>query len=109
MKITSFLTRAVIALAIPFTFHLSPFTLKAQNGTWTVFDTRTSDIGGNNIAALAPDNKGVWVGTYQGLSRLNGGSWTDYSMFNEKLKDQSINCLMTDNRGVVWHRRLWCH
>ena len=62
--------------------------MKAQNGTWTLFDTRTSDIGGNNIAALAPDNKGVWVGTYQGLSRLNGGSWTDYSMFNEKLKDQ---------------------
>ncbi|MBR6292160.1 MAG: hypothetical protein IKR33_05105 [Bacteroidales bacterium] len=74
----------------------------AQNGAWTIYDTRTSDIGGNNIAAIAPDSRGVWVGTYQGLSRLNGGSWMDYSMFNEKLKDQSINCLMTDERGVVW-------
>ena len=36
---------------------------KAQNGSWTLFDTRTSDIGGNNIAAIAPDSKGVWVGT----------------------------------------------
>ena len=80
----------------------TPLLLTAQNGSWTLFDTRTSDIGGNNIAAIAPDSKGVWVGTYQGLSRLNGGSWTDYAMFNEKLKDQSINCLMTDNRGVVW-------
>ncbi len=72
------------------------------NGAWVLYDTRTSDIGGNNIAAIAPDTKGVWVGTYQGLSRLSGGSWIDYAMFNEKLKDQSINCLMTDERGVVW-------
>ena len=74
----------------------------AQNGAWVVYDTRTSDIGGNNVAAIAPDQKGVWVGTYQGLSRLSGAQWLDYSMFNEKLKDQSINCLMTDERGVVW-------
>lgn len=74
----------------------------AQNGAWVIYDTRTSDIGGNNVSAIAPDSKGVWVGTYQGLSRLSGGSWLDYSMFNEKLKDQSVNCLMMDERGVVW-------
>ena len=73
-----------------------------QNGTWTLYNTKNSDIGGNNIAAITADNKGVWVGTYQGLCRLNGGSWLDYSMFNEKLKDQSINCMMMDKRGVVW-------
>ena len=72
------------------------------NGVWTLYNTRNSDISGDNIAALAADNKGVWVGTYQGLCRLNGGSWLDYAMFNEKLKDQSINCLMTDRRGIVW-------
>ena len=75
---------------------------KAQNGTWTVYSTYTSDIGGNNISALATDNKGVWVGTYLGLCRLNGASWMDYAMFNEKLKDQSVNCLMVDKRGVLW-------
>lgn len=77
-------------------------TATAQNGAWVVYDTRTSDIAGNNISAIAPDNKGVWVGTYQGLSRLSSGQWLDYSMFNEKLKDQSVNCLMMDERGVVW-------
>lgn len=95
MKKGSVILRAVIALAIPFTLH-------AQNGTWTVFDTRNSDICGNNISALAADNKGVWAGTYQGLCRLSGASWMDYSMFNEKLKDQSVNCLMVDARGVLW-------
>ena len=72
------------------------------NGTWTLYNTKNSDIGSNNIAAVAADNKGAWVGTYQGLCRLNGASWLDYAMFNEKLKDQSINCLMVDQRGVVW-------
>lgn len=92
--------RHILATAL---LALAPLATNAQqNGAWTIYDTRTSDIGGNNIAAIAPDQKGVWVGTYQGLSRLSGGSWLDYSMFNEKLKDQSINCLMMDERGVVW-------
>lgn len=74
----------------------------AQNGTWTIYDTQTSDIGGNNISAIAPDSRGVWVGTYLGLCRLNGAEWMDYTMFNEKLKNQSVNCLMVDSRGVLW-------
>ncbi len=76
--------------------------LKAQNGTWTIYDTRTTDICGNNISALAADNGGVWVGTYQGMCRMKGASWTDYAMFNEKLENQSVNCLMMDQRGVLW-------
>lgn len=74
----------------------------AQNGTWTVYDTRTSDICGNNVQAIATDGRGVWVGTYQGICRMNGASWMDFSMFNEKLKDQSVNCLMVNNRGNLW-------
>ena len=42
-------------------------TLNAQNGKWEVYDTRSSDICGNNISAIAADAKGVWAGTYQGL------------------------------------------
>ena len=81
---------------------LSATTAWAQNGTWTIYNTKNSDIGGNNISAIAADTRGAWVGTFQGLCRLNGGSWLDYAMFNEKLKDQSVNCLMVDRRGVVW-------
>ena len=96
MKILrNIITTAVLAF--------SAMTAFAQNnGTWTIYDTRTSDIGGNNVSAMVPDNRGIWVGTYQGLSRLKGGSWMDYSMFNEKLKDQSVNCLTLDKRGVIW-------
>ena len=102
MKIMPVLSRAVIALAIPFTFHLSPLTLNAQNGIWTVYDTRTSDICGNNISAITADDNLLWAGSYQGLCRLKGNTWTDYAMFNEKLKGQSVNCLMVDKRGILW-------
>ena len=92
-----------MVMAVIFTFHLSPFTLiKAQNGTWTVYDTRTSDICGNNISAITADDNILWAGSYQGLCRLKGNTWTDYAMFNEKLKGQSVNCLMVDKRGILW-------
>lgn len=94
--------RLVIALAIPLTSFFLPLTSHAQNGTWTLFDTRTSDICGNNISALAADGASIWAGTYQGLCRMKGASWTDYAMFNEKLENQSVNCLMMDDRGVLW-------
>lgn len=53
--------------------------------------------------AVSSDDKGaVWVGTTLGLCRLSGRTWTDYSMFNQKLKDQFINCIAVDGRGVLW-------
>lgn len=73
-----------------------------NNGSWVLFDVRNSDICGNNISAISADADGVWAGTYQGLCRLKGLSWTDYAMFNEKLENQSVNCLMTDPRGILW-------
>ena len=80
----------------------TPPTAVGQNGSWTVYDTRSSDICGNNISALAADAKGVWAGTYQGLCHMSGTSWMDYSMFNQKLKDQSVNCLTLDDHGILW-------
>lgn len=93
MRKTAIIALALLAMGI---------SVNAQNGNWTIYDTRTSDIGGNNISALAPDQRGIWVGTYMGLCRLKGAEWVDYAMFNEKLKDQSVNCLMVDKRGVLW-------
>ncbi len=84
------------------TILLASLGLNAQKGTWKVYDTRTSDICGNNISALATDGGGAWVGTFNGLCRLKGSGWMDYAMFNEKLKNQSINCLMVDKKGTLW-------
>ena len=84
------------------TLLLATLSLNAQKGKWTVYDTQTSDICGNNVSALATDGSGAWVGTFNGLCRLKGTGWMDYAMFNEKLKDQSINCLMVDKKGTLW-------
>ena len=70
--------------------------------TWTNFTTKNSGLTGNNILAVNVDNRNnVWVGTTQGLNSFKDGNWTDYSDFNEKLKNQFVNCLMSEG-NTLW-------
>ncbi len=79
--------------------------LLAVNATaqkWTHYNPKNSDINGDNILAVAADNRGsLWVGTTQGLNRFKDGVWTDFADFNEKLKDQFVNCLVADG-NTLW-------
>lgn len=78
---------------------------------WTYYNPKNSGINGENILAVTADNRGnLWVGTTQGLNRFRDGVWTDFADFNEKLKDQFVNCLVaegntlwigTDDYGVI--------
>lgn len=69
---------------------------------WTNYTTKNSDLTGNNILAVNVDNRGnLWVGTTQGLNSFRNGSWTDYSDFNEKLKNQFVNCLLSEG-NTLW-------
>ena len=86
-------------------------TVPATAQQWTNYTTKNSELTGNNILAVAADNRGtLWVGTTQGLNSFRDGKWTDYSDFNEKLKNQFVNCLVpegntlwigTDDYGVI--------
>lgn len=79
--------------------------------TWTNYNKKNSGLIENNILAVTSDKWGnLWVGTTQGLNKLREGQWTDYADFNEKLKDQFVNCLVaegntlwigTDDYGVI--------
>ena len=61
---------------------------------WTNYTMKNSEITGNNILAVATDNRGtLWVGTTQGLNSYRDGRWVDYSDFNEKLKNQFVSML----------------
>jgi len=72
----------------------------AQN--WTTFTMANSELG-NTILAMAADKKNnKWFGTDLGMARLTGKSWTDFAMFNEKLKGQYVNCLTVDANNVLW-------
>jgi len=85
--------------------------LSASAQKWTNYTTKNSGLTGNNILAVTVDNRGnLWVGTTQGLNSFKNDSWTDYSDFNEKLKNQFVNCLVaegntlwigTDDYGVI--------
>ena len=78
---------------------------------WTYYNPKNSGINGENILAVTADSRGnLWVGTTQGLNRFRDGVWTDFADFNEKLKDQFVNCLVaegntlwigTDDYGVI--------
>lgn len=58
---------------------------------------------GNSILAMTSDKKGSkWFGTELGMARLTGKTWTDFSMFNEKLKGQYVNCLTVDDNNMLW-------
>jgi len=75
-------------------------TMMAQK--WSHYNPKNSDINGDNILAVTSDNRGnLWVGTTQGLNRFRDGVWTDFADFNEKLKDQFVNCLVADGR-TLW-------
>ena len=69
---------------------------------WVLYDKTNSELG-NTVMAMTSDKKNSkWFGTDMGLARLNGKSWTDFAMFNDKLKGQYVNCLTVDNNGTMW-------
>lgn len=78
----------------------APFSFAQEN--WSRFTMKNSELG-NTILAMASDKKGYkWFGTELGMAKLVGKSWTDFSMFNQKLKDQYVNCLTVDANNVLW-------
>ena len=90
-------------------FTLTALTVSAQK--WTNYTEKNSGLIGNNILAVTSDNRGnLWVGSTQGLNKFKDGQWADYADFNEKLKNQFVNCLVvegntlwigTDDYGVI--------
>ena len=88
---------------------LANLSVSAQK--WTNYTEKNSGLIGNNILAVTTDNRGnLWVGSTQGLNKFKDGQWTDYADFNEKLKNQFVNCLVvegntlwigTDDYGVI--------
>lgn len=93
--------KILIVATIIFSFQFSILnSVFAQN--WTRFTMQNSELG-NSILAMASDKKNVkWFGTELGMARLTGKTWTDFSMFNEKLKGQYVNCLTVDANNVLW-------
>lgn len=92
--------KTLVFFAIIAIFNFQFSICLAQN--WTRFTMKNSELG-NTILAMASDKKGnKWFGTELGMAKLTGKTWTDFSMFNEKLKDQYVNCLTVDGKNMLW-------
>lgn len=77
--------------------------IQAHDDTrWDVF-TSTSGEGpvGDEITSLVQDGDTLWVGTTNGLSRYDGGTWDTYTMA-EGLPADAVRALLIDKQGYLW-------
>ncbi|MBO4308189.1 MAG: T9SS type A sorting domain-containing protein [Bacteroidales bacterium] len=93
--------RKILIIAILFSIFGSRFSILCSQN-WTTFNTTNSELGNTVLAMVSDQRNNKWFGTDLGLASLKGRTWTDYSMFNEKLKGQYVNCLSVDDRGIIW-------
>jgi signal transduction histidine kinase/ligand-binding sensor domain-containing protein len=67
-------------------------------------DTDTSSIAGSTIQSFLEDSKGnLWIGTNNGLSRLNRNNYTFRSwQLDDGLPSKSIMGILDDDQGNLW-------
>jgi ligand-binding sensor domain-containing protein len=94
-------TYKILVVVLLLSVLRSPLSVcQAQN--WTMFNMQNSELG-NSVLAMTSDKKNnKWFGTDLGMARLTGKTWTDFAMFNEKLKGQYVNCLTVDANNMLW-------
>jgi len=63
-----------------------------------------NSLSNNNITAIYGKNNFLWVGTSDGLNKLdvNQSIWKIFKTSNSKLPDNFIKCMVADNHGRLW-------
>jgi len=70
---------------------------------WVIYNTANSKLPDDQINAIAIDKKDVkWIGTANGLARLEGTGWTLYNPDNSGLPSAIIQALAVEESGAVW-------
>lgn len=70
---------------------------------WTSYTMQNSALPDNQVTALAVDRNDVkWIGTAQGLARLEQGTWTIYDEKNSPLPSSRIQAISLGDDGAVW-------
>jgi ligand-binding sensor domain-containing protein len=72
-------------------------------GQFTVFDTDNSDLPSNDVKNVEGRTPGVtWVGTYEGLARIQGSTWTIYTTWNSGIDADVASAVAAESNGDVW-------
>lgn len=82
----------------------SAYSLSAQSG-WTIYNHSNTILPTTTtFRAVAIDPSGnIWVGgSYTGLYKFNGSTWTEFSTFNSNILHDDINDILIDNTNQVW-------
>lgn len=78
-------------------------TNRPEEKDWVIYNTANSELPDDQINALAIDKKDVkWIGTANGLVRLEGTGWTVYNPDNSGLPSAIIQALAVEENGAVW-------
>ncbi|MBP5190321.1 MAG: hypothetical protein J6031_05345 [Bacteroidales bacterium] len=88
-------------ILVLFSVLTSPFSV-VRSQSWTRFTMQNSELGNSVLAMVSDKKNNKWFGTELGMARLTGKTWTDFAMFNEKLKGQYVNCLTVDGNNMLW-------
>lgn len=77
--------------------------LVVMRGDRAVVKLRTGvELPGNRIQAILADRRGsLWIGTNNGLARLNGGKLTAFPV-SDSLGNESVLALLEDHEGNLW-------
>jgi len=77
--------------------------LDQATGHTTLYNTLNSALPRNDIRAIAADKDGaVWIGTGNGLMRMDDTGETVYTPENSELPGYAIEMIKTDANGIVW-------
>lgn len=78
-------------------------TADAQNSYWRVFRTQNSQLPSNIIGNIVIDRNNVkWIGTPEGMVKIEGDNWTIFDTSNTPLGDNSIAPKLIDEFNNLW-------
>ncbi len=70
---------------------------------WTIYTTSNSILPDNQVNAIAiGKNDTKWIGTANGLARIQEGKWTVFTTGNSPLPSGYITSLAVEESGLVW-------
>ncbi|WP_311952983.1 ligand-binding sensor domain-containing protein [Mucilaginibacter terrae] len=70
---------------------------------WVTYDHASSPLPNDQVNAIAIGKNNVkWMGTAEGLARLEGTQWTIYNTGNSPLPSNHIQALTVEDNGTVW-------
>jgi len=74
-----------------------------ETNTAVTYTQRTSGLSSDRVLAILADHSDSWwFGTAQGVDRLEGSNWQDYSLAQMGLGEGGVQDLAQDSRNRLW-------